>query len=100
MNGAIQWTIAVLLVAGALGYWVARFVLRTMATDRRTALAARMSAWSRRFGLSAVNARRVEAKLASDGACGSCDSCRACATPATAAPGMSSFKGIPVRRTY
>ena len=61
------------------------FVVRDAEVDAggvaapRAAVAAHAA---RRWGLSAANARRVEAKLATGGACGSCETCKACASPA------------------
>ena len=53
---------------------------RLMPSAMRARWAARVARGVRRFGVSAVDARRVEKKLASRGACGSCDDCGACRT--------------------
>lgn len=94
MSATLQLLLVGGIVAGASLYagW------KLMPAAIRRALAARGAALARRLGLSDANARRVESKLATGGACGSCDSCKACATPAAdAVRAEPSLSGIPIR---
>ncbi len=97
MSATLQGLIVAMIVAFAMVYASIKF----MPAAYRRALAARAAALVSRWGVSEVNARRVEAKLASGGACGSCETCKACVTPpeeghASAAP-VNTFKQIPIR---
>ncbi len=99
MNAFVQWAVVATIVAVASGY----AALKLMPGTWRRRVATVGARWAAGSGLSAATARRVEAKLASGGACGSCDSCKACVTPAApAAPdALSSPTGaraIPIRR--
>lgn len=65
----------------------------------RAVLASRSAAWIQAtWQVSPENARRLESKLASGGACGSCDSCKACATPAPKENRDAAFAVIPIYR--
>ena len=103
MNATLQHLLVFVIVATSVSYALLKF----MPAAARKALAARVASWAARSGLSEVHARRVEAKLASGGACGSCDSCKACATTpkkdgdetALAASSPSGMhRRIPIRR--
>lgn len=96
MNAALQASIVFVVVAIAASY----AALKLMPAAWRRALAAHVASWGARGGLSAATARRVEAKLATGGACGSCDSCKACATPTvqSASSAPDDFRQIPIRR--
>ncbi len=89
MSASLQGLLVAPIVAVAMSYALLKFM--PGAWRRRVAVAA--SRLAVRWGLSDVDARRVEAKLASGGACGSCESCNACATPPS-----PTFKQIPIRR--
>jgi len=97
MNATLQGVIVAMVVAFAMIYASIKF----MPGAWRRSLAARAASLVARWGASEVNARRVEAKLASGGACGSCDSCKACATPAEKGDALASapnnFRQIPIR---
>ena len=99
MSATLQALFVAIVVASALAYVAIRFFVRSLPGERRAVFAARAAGWARRSGLSNEGARRVEAKLASAGACGSCDSCRACASVPDGRDESPSFKGIPVRRS-
>ena len=97
MSAMMQGLVVAMIVAFATVYASIKF----MPAAYRRALAARAASLVARWGMSKINARRVEAKLASGGACGSCETCKACATPteigdAVASPPMT-FKQIPIR---
>jgi hypothetical protein len=103
MNATAQLLMVSVIVVVAVTYALLKF----MPAAARKAVAARVAIWAAGAGLSAVQARRVEAKLASGGACGSCDSCKACATTpmkdgdeaavaAASPPGV--HRRIPIRR--
>ncbi len=97
MNVTFQGVIVAMVVAFAMIYASIKF----MPGVWRRHLAARAGSLVARCGVSEANARRVEAKLASGGACGSCETCKACVTPngkddATASS-PTSFKQIPIR---
>jgi hypothetical protein len=96
MSAALQSAVVLVVVAIAATYatW------KLMPAAWRRALAGQVASWGSRAGLSAETARRVEAKLATGGACGSCDSCRACATPAAGSetPSQRGYRHIPIRR--
>jgi hypothetical protein len=96
MSAALQSAIVFLVVAIAASYatW------KLMPAAWRRALAGHAASWGARAGLSAETARRVEAKLATGGACGSCDSCKACATPSVGSESSSQggYRQIPIRR--
>ena len=97
MSATLQGVIVAMVVAFAIIYASIKF----MPGAWRRSLAARTASLVARWGMSEINARRVEAKLASGGACGSCETCKACATPteigdAVASPPMT-FKQIPIR---
>lgn len=79
MSSIAQHVLVFVIVAASVTYALLKF----MPAAARKAVAARIASWAMRSGLSDVFARRVEAKLASGGACGSCDSCKACATTPT-----------------
>jgi hypothetical protein len=85
MNATAQHLLVFVIVATAAAYALLKF----MPASARKAVAARVASWAARSGLSDVFARRVEAKLASGGACGSCDSCKACATTPTTGVGQA-----------
>ena len=98
MNASVQAVVVLLIVATASSYAALKLMPRTW----RRALATRAASFATRSGLSEAQARRVEAKLSSGGACGSCDSCKACATPTTpaavASPTTSgAYRRIPIR---
>jgi hypothetical protein len=100
MNAVIQSLIVFVIVTIAATYATLKF----MPAAWRRSFAAHAATWAARSGLSDVTARRVEAKLASGGACGSCDSCRTCATTSqkqegevTASP-SNHYRQIPIRR--
>ena len=94
-----------LLVAVIVTTAVCYAAVKLMPAGWRRTVAARAASLVVRSGLSDVFARRVEAKLASGGACGSCDSCKACAAPsneegdvAVFAASPSGYREIPIRR--
>ncbi len=89
MSTSLQGLLVAMIVSIASSYALLKFI--PGAWRRRVAAGA--SRLAVRWGLSDADARRVEAKLASGGACGSCDSCKACATPPA-----TTFKQIPIRR--
>ena len=77
-------------------------LLKLMPSAWRRQLASFAARRATRWGVSEDNARRVEAKLATGGACGSCDTCKACATPtgdAAVAREVTAFRTIPIRST-
>ncbi len=97
MSATLQGVIVAMIVAFATVYASIKF----MPGAWRRSLAARAASLVARWGVSEANARRVEAKLSSGGACGSCETCKACATPnengdAIASP-ANTFKQIPIR---
>ena len=97
MGTMLQGSIVAMIVAFATIYASIKF----MPGAWRRMVAARAASLVARWGLSEGYARRVEAKLASGGACGSCETCKACATPdqerdAFASP-PNAFKGIQIR---
>ena len=96
MSGALQVVVVFAIVAIATLYATLKF----MPASWRRRFAARAASWVQRSGVTEVTARRVEAKLASGGACGSCDSCKACVT--TPDPDSASiattYRQIPIRR--
>ncbi len=96
MNPTVQHVVVFVVVGLSASYAGLRF----MPAAWRRSIAARVASVAMRSGLSAVQARRVETKLSSGGACGSCDSCKACATPtgAEAEAPSASFRDIPIRR--
>ncbi len=94
MSAAVQSAIVFVIVAIAAGYATLKFIPAAW----RRSLAARAATWAQRSGASDVMARRVEAKLASGGACGSCDTCKACATPTIAPSTATTYRQIPIRR--
>lgn len=95
MNATAQLVLVAVLVAFAGAY----AALKLMPGSWRRTLAAAASGMVTRWGFSELQARRVEAKLSSGGACGSCDSCKACAKPAvTEAAPVDGFRQIPIRR--
>ncbi|MGI9024159.1 MAG: DUF6587 family protein [Burkholderiaceae bacterium] len=97
MSPTIQGVLVAMIVAVATVYASIKF----MPGAWRRSLAARAAALVARWGVSEVNARRVEAKLSSGGACGSCETCKACATPVDAGDAIASppntFRQIPIR---
>ena len=97
MGTMLQGAIVAMIVAFATIYASVKF----MPGAWRRRIAARAAAIAARWGVSQASARRVEAKLASGGACGSCETCKTCAAPgendALAASPASSFKQIPIR---
>ncbi len=93
MTPFVQAVLVVVIVAVAVAY----AGLKLMPAALRRSLATGIAAWAGRAGLSEANARRVEAKLATGGACGSCDSCKACATSGPDASPQT-FRTIPLRR--
>lgn len=92
MNATIQLLIVAAIVAAASAY----AIWKLMPAALRRALAPRAAAFVQRLGASDANARRVEAKLTTGGACGSCDSCKACATP-DASASEGSMRVVPIR---
>lgn len=97
MGTMLQGSIVAMIVAFATIYAAIKF----MPGAWRRLVAARAAALVARWGMSDGQARRVEAKLASGGACGSCETCKACATPgenddATLSP-VTHFRQIPIR---
>ena len=95
MNATMQLLIVAAIVAVALVY----AVWKLMPAALRRALAPRAAALAQRLGASDANARRVEAKLTTGGACGSCDTCKACATPDTSAPD-GAMRVIPIESPH
>ena len=96
MNATLQGVLVAMIVAFATVYASIKF----MPGAWRRALAARAASLAARWGVSEVNARRVEAKLASGGACGSCETCKACVTSEesdASATQSNTFKQIPIR---
>ena len=91
MNATVQAFLVVAIVACAVAYATLKF----MPAAWRRSIAAMAATAASRMGLSDAQARRVESKLATGGACGSCDSCKACATPAEPPPGV--YRRIPIR---
>lgn len=92
MNATIQLLIVTAIVTAASAY----AIWKLMPAAIRRALAPRAAALAQRFGASDANARRVEAKLTTGGACGSCDTCKACATP-DASASEGSVRVIPIK---
>ena len=92
MGVHVQEAIVALVVAGALAYALLRLSPRGL----RVTLARGVARLVSRVGVSSANARRVEAKLSTGGACGSCDECKACAT---VEPAPSAHRVIPIRST-
>lgn len=98
MNASIQALLVLVIVSAAASY----AALKLMPGAWRRSLAVRAAALAARSGLSDAQARRVEAKLSSGGACGSCDSCKACASPqqvGDAALSTATYRTIPIRHT-
>jgi len=102
MNALVQGILVFAIVAAAASYATLKFM---PAAWRRT-FATRVASLAAHAGLSEADARRVEAKLSTGGACGSCDSCKACATPKTEGDGTtlvaaspSNYRTIPIRRS-
>ena len=97
MSATLQGVIVAMIVAFAMIYASIKF----MPGAWRRGVAARAASLVARWGVSEVNARRVEAKLASGGACGSCETCKACATSSekddVAASPSNTFRQIPIR---
>ncbi len=97
MSPTMQAVVVAMIVALATIYASITF----MPGAWRRTLAARAATLVARWGVSEANARRVEAKLASGGACGSCETCKACATPVgegiASASLPNTFKQIPIR---
>ena len=93
MNAGAQFVLMSLVVTAATSY----AALKLMPRAWRVALAAMAASLVKRGGGSDAQVRRVEAKLASGGACGSCDSCKACATPAPVDDGGAAYRRIPIR---
>lgn len=91
MNVLVQESIVALVVAGAVAYALLRLSPRGL----RLVFARGVANVASRFGVSSANARRVEAKLSTGGACGSCDECKACATVAPEPP--ATHRVIPIR---
>jgi hypothetical protein len=94
MNAAVQSAVVFVIVAIAATYAILKF----MPAAWRRSVAARAATWAQRSGASETTARRVEAKLASGGACGSCDSCKACATTPDSGSTATTYRRIPIRR--
>lgn len=93
MNASVQFVVMALVVMTATSY----AALKLMPKAWRLKVAAMASSLAKRAGGSDAQVRRVEAKLASGGACGSCDSCKACAAPAPADEGGQAYRRIPIR---
>jgi hypothetical protein len=103
-SSAVQDAVVAIAVLVAFAY----AGVKLMPASLRRSLAGKGATFARRVGASDVFARRVEAKLATGGACGSCDSCKACATPAEPDPSLPTFEAptrfetsrrrIPIRR--
>lgn len=91
MGALVQDLIVASIVLVAAVYAVAK----VLPAAWRTAFVHGVAETARFFGLPAAHARRIEAKLASGGACGSCDSCKACASPAPTDPAQR--RTIPIR---
>ncbi len=95
MNATVQALVVAAVVAWAMAY----AAVKLMPKAWRLSVAAHAADLALKAGLSGVAARRVEAKLATGGACGSCDSCKACATPQPAdSPTSTTMRTIPIRR--
>jgi hypothetical protein len=92
MSPFVQELIVALIVAGAVTYAALRLSPRGL----RLPFARAVARLALRLGVSSVDARRVEAKLSTGGACGSCDECKACAT---VEPTPSGRRVIPIRST-
>lgn len=97
MSTMLQSAIVAMIVACAMIYAAIRF----MPAAWRRLVAARAAALVARWGMSEGYARRVEARLASGGACGSCETCKECATPGktdeAAASTATPLRQIPIR---
>ena len=97
MSPTMQGVVVAMIVALATVYASIKF----MPGAWRRSLAARAASLVARWGVSEANSRRVEAKLASGGACGSCETCKACATSHDASDASQAmpdtFKRIPIR---
>jgi hypothetical protein len=97
MSAFTQAAIVALIVTIAALY----AVLKLMPAVWRRRLASLAARHAAEWGVSEANARRVEAKLSTGGACGSCDTCKACATPSRDT-GMeteaTAYRTIPIRR--
>lgn len=104
MSGTVQQCVVFAIVVVAAAYATLKF----MPVAWRRAFASKAAAIAVRSGFSESDARRVEAKLSTGGACGSCDSCKACATPTTkgdettfvaaSPPAPPTYRSIPIRR--
>jgi hypothetical protein len=101
MNALVQELLVFVIVGAAIAYATLKF----MPAAWRRMVASKVAAMAAHSGLSEANARRVEAKLSTGGACGSCDSCKACATLQTegdaamsVAATPSAYRSIPIRR--
>ena len=102
MNPLVQQLVVCAIVSAAVAYATLKFM---PAAWRRT-FASKVASMAARSGFSEADARRVEAKLSTGGACGSCDSCKACAAPKTegdvatfVATSPSTYRTIPIRRS-
>lgn len=96
MSTMLQSAVVAMIVACAMVYAAIRF----MPAAWRRLVAARAAALVARSGMPEGYARRVEAGLASGGACGSCETCKACATTGAndaAASTATPFRQIPIR---
>lgn len=91
MTATVQFVLMSLVVMTATSY----ATLKLMPKSWRLAFAAMAASLVKRGGGAAAQVRRVEAKLASGGACGSCESCKACATPAP--PIEGGYRRIEIR---
>ena len=91
MNATVQAVLVFAIVACAVAYATLKF----MPAAWRRSVAVTAATAASRIGLNDAQVRRVEAKLATGGACGSCDSCKACASPAEPPPGA--YRRIPIR---
>ena len=97
MAAFIQGLIVVAIVTVATSY----ASIKLMPAPLRSKVAGALAGWMESLGVSSINARRVESKLATGGACGSCDSCKACATAGDQVEqAPPTFKHIPIRRSH
>ena len=94
MSPFVQHLLAAIIVAGAL----AHVVLRFMPKVQRGRIAQAVGRYALKFGVSETQARRVEMKLSTAGACGKCEECRACSTPKVDVPPPSNIRTIEIRR--
>ncbi len=90
--------VQVVLVSAIVAFASLYAALKVMPAGWRRRVASLAARTATRWGFSESNARRVEAKLSTGGACGSCDTCKACATDLPVADPAMPFRTIPIKR--